>query len=118
MEYKKFIKGQQVWCHARVSLLLPYRSPMCGVVQYKLPKILRFFVRLFIMFDTKGDFYCVKMQDGKKIFYSETVITDINKQISICERVWGVNEECKKQSQMIAHFALVSWYNNMKLFKI
>lgn len=116
MKENKFIKDQKVWCHARVSMFLPYRNCMCGTIKYKLPKLLKFFAALFIIYDTKGDFYCVKMEDGKSVFYSEEVITEINRAIEIAERVWGVNNECTDPVQMSAHWNLVFWYQGMKRY--
>lgn len=115
MKHKNFKSGQKVWCHARVSWF-GYRPVMCGTIKWKVPKWVKPFISMFIIYDTKGDFYYVKMQDGKSIFYSEDVITEISQAIYEAERLWGIDKPCIDKSQMAAHFRLRSWYFDMKEF--
>lgn len=115
MKKNKFIKGEKVWCHARVSIF-GYRPCMCGEIEYKIPSILKFFAGLHIINDYEGDLYCVKMEDGKSIFYSEEVITEINEAIEIAEKCWKINEECNDPSQISAHNNLRYKYQGMKRY--
>ena len=116
MKENVFTKGQKVWCRARVYLFLSNRSPMCGTVKYKLPKLINAIVSLFMENNTKTVFYCLKMEDGKSCFYPEDDITEIREAIRIAENLWGVNEDCTDPVQMSAHWDLVFWYHGMKRY--
>jgi len=109
----KFYKGQKVWCKARVTWFLPYVHVMCGTIKYKLPLIVKLFIKPLVLDENKGDFYCVKMNDGSTIFHPEESITDINKAIRMAENHWGVDKKCTDPVQFESHLKLKFWYQEM-----